>query len=259
MSHIATLPDQLRTSALDLRKVSVRFGGLVALDEFSMSAEPGEIVGVIGPNGAGKTTLLNVITGIVRPSKGTVSVGGMTCTRWPVHRRARLGLARTFQRVTLYPELTLRDHLRLAVEARYPIWRKGDRRPEDVADQSLQVLRQFGWDAKGSEPIAGLPLGRARLIELAMAFSAEPKVLLLDEPLSGLAGAERQAIATALREMRQTSSVTVLVVEHDLESVSRLADRLVVLDFGRKISDGLVEEVLSDELVRNAYFGRGRR
>jgi branched-chain amino acid transport system ATP-binding protein len=259
MSNTFIPVERVRTTTLDLTDVSVRFGGLVALDGVSMSTLAGEIVGVIGPNGAGKTTLLNVITGIIRPNHGTVSVGGINCTRWTVHRRARLGLARTFQRVTLYPELSLRDHLRLSVEARYPIWRNSSRQSEDVAEKSLEVLRQFGWDATGRESVAGLPLGRARLVELAMSFSAEPKVLLLDEPLSGLAGAERQAIAVALREMRETSSVTVLVVEHDLESVSRIADRLVVLDFGKKISDGLVDQVLSDEVVRSAYFGAGRR
>jgi branched-chain amino acid transport system ATP-binding protein len=252
-------PAPVYATALNLIDVSVRFGGLVALDAVSMSAEPSEIVGLIGPNGAGKTTLLNAITGIIRPSHGAVSIGGTDCTRWSVHRRARLGLARTFQRVTLYPELTINDHLRLAVEARNPLWRTGDRPSDVVAAKSLQMLRGFGWDVHGSEAVAGLPLGRARLIELAMSMSAEPKVLLLDEPLSGLAGAEREAIARALRSLRETSSVTVLIVEHDLESVARLADRLVVLDFGKKISDGLVEEVLSDEVVRSAYFGAGKR
>jgi len=253
---LALLPGPGDAPALELSDISVRFGGVVALDQVSLTVRTGEIVGVIGPNGAGKTTLLNVITGIVRPSQGSVWLTGRDCTRWAVHRRARLGLARTFQRVTLYPELTIGDHLRLATEARQPLWRYGPRSAPGGSREYLDLIGRFGWEIQGTETIGGLPLGRARLVELAMSMLADPCVLLLDEPLSGLAGSERDAIADAVRELRERSSVSVLIVEHDLESVARLADRLVVLDFGKKISDGVVDAVLSDEAVRTAYFGR---
>lgn len=245
-------------NALALENVTVRFGGLVALDGVTLQTRAGEIVGIIGPNGAGKTTLLNVITGIIKPNRGSVSISGTICTQWAVHRRARLGLARTFQRVTLYSELSVGDHFRLAAEGRAPFWHGAGSRADGVVAQSIDLLARLGWRASGEERAAGLPLGRSRLIELVMAMATAPSVLLLDEPLSGLAGEERQAIVRALRSLQATSTVTVVLVDHDLASVRQVADRLVVLDFGKVICEGAVETVLADESVRRAYFGGAR-
>jgi branched-chain amino acid transport system ATP-binding protein len=239
--------------SLEVRDAVVRFGGLTALDAVSMQVQPAEIVGLIGPNGAGKTTLLNVITGLIRPTAGTVSIGGRECGRRPPHWRARSGISRTFQRVGLFPELTVGQHLQLAREARGRS-RQGD--GGSAVEDLDHVRRQAGLQIAGTAVATGLPLGTARLVELAMAIAADPQVLLLDEPFSGLVGAERRHMADLLCGLRDERGVGMILVEHDIDSVARLVDRIVVLDFGKKIADGAPADVLSDPLVRAAYFGQ---
>jgi branched-chain amino acid transport system ATP-binding protein len=243
------------TPSLEVSEVVVRFGGLTALDNVSMQVHPGEIIGLIGPNGAGKTTLLNVITGLIRPSDGAVSIGGKDCGRRPPHWRARSGISRTFQRVGLFPELTVGQHLQLAREARG----RSRRRTADAGSAAKdldQVRRQVGLQIPGTAVATGLPLGTARLVELAMAIAADPQVLLLDEPFSGLVGVERRHMGDLLCGLRDERGVGMILVEHDIDSVARLVDRIVVLDFGKKIADGVPTEVLSDAVVRTAYFGQ---
>jgi ABC-type branched-subunit amino acid transport system ATPase component len=247
-------------NALELTDVTVRFGGLTALKDVSFAAEPGEIVGLIGPNGSGKTTLLNVITGLVRPVAGEVRIGSMSCRRLSVHRRVHLGLARTFQRASLFADLSVRDHLTLAVEAKH-IWRRANRQPdrtqEDGSFALEEMLQSEPWNLELNWLVGSLSLGGTRAVELAMALVAPPRVLLLDEPLSGLDPVERDSFASALREVRARLGVTAILVEHDVESVVRLADRLVVLDFGVKLADGPTSEILTNTKVREAYFGAG--
>jgi branched-chain amino acid transport system ATP-binding protein len=245
--------------ALSVAHVSVRFGGLQALDDVNLSAGSGEIVGLIGPNGAGKTTLLNVITGLIRPNGGTVTLSGVDCGHRSVHRRARLGLARTFQRVTLFGELSVRQHVQLAQEAASGL--TGHReRPASSDDQwgtddPDALLRRLGLRVRGDANVDGLPLGNARLVELAMAMASRPKVLLLDEPFSGLGSNERDHLSQLLGELTAQTKVAIVLVEHDVDIVSRIADRVVVLDFGRVIGDGPPAAVLADPVVRKAYFG----
>jgi branched-chain amino acid transport system ATP-binding protein len=243
--------------ALELRGVTVRFGGLTALRDVSFHADDAEIVGLIGPNGSGKTTLLNVVTGLVRPVAGDVRIGSTSCRRKSVHRRVQLGLARTFQRVSLFSDLSVRDHLTLATEAKHR-WQRA--RPTGGAGGALDLeamLQSEPWNLDLDESLANLSLGGTRAVELAMALAVPPKVLLLDEPLSGLDPVERDAFASTLRDMRERLGVTVVLVEHDVESVVRLADRLVVLDFGVKLADGPTAEILANTKVRAAYFGSG--
>jgi branched-chain amino acid transport system ATP-binding protein len=245
--------------ALELTNVTVRFGGLTALKEVSFDAEPGEIVGLIGPNGSGKTTLLNVITGLVRPASGEVRIGSTSCRRLSVHRRVHLGLARTFQRASLFADLSVRDHLTLAAEAKH-IWRRATKTPDAGANGSIdleKMLRSDPWNLNLDWLVGGLSLGGTRVVELAMSLVVPPRVLLLDEPLSGLDPIERDAFAATLRTIRAKLGVTVVLVEHDVESVVRLADRLVVLDFGVKLADGPTSEILTNTRVRAAYFGSG--
>lgn len=249
------------TAALAVEHVSVRFGGLKALDDVSLRAGRGEIVGLIGPNGAGKTTLLNVITGLVRPQSGAVLIGGRSVNRASVHRRARLGLARTFQRVTLFSELSIRQHVQLAAEAARG-WDVGSgaRRKEARGAAALDadtIIRQVGLPVDGDADVTGLPLGHARLVELAMALATRPAVLLLDEPFSGLATSERGHLGTLLCEIVAESDVAAVLVEHDVDVVARIAARVVVLDFGRVIGTGPPATVLADAAVRQAYFGLG--
>jgi ABC-type branched-subunit amino acid transport system ATPase component len=246
-------------NALELTNVTVRFGGLTALKEVSFHAAPREIVGLIGPNGSGKTTLLNVITGLVRPASGNVRIGSTSCRRLSVHRRVHLGLARTFQRASLFPDLTVRDHLRLAAEAKH-IWRRATNTADASDNGSIdldEMLRSDPWNLDPNWLVGGLSLGGTRAVELAMTLVVPPRVLLLDEPLSGLDPIERDAFASILRTIRTQLGVTVVLVEHDVESVVRLADRLVVLDFGVKLADGPTSEILTNTRVRAAYFGSG--
>jgi ABC-type branched-subunit amino acid transport system ATPase component len=245
-------------SALELTGVTVRFGGLTALRDVSFAADPGEIVGLIGPNGSGKTTLLNVITGLVRPVAGEVRIGSTSCRRLSVHRRVHLGLARTFQRASLFTDLSVRDHLTLAAEAKH-FWR-ANRKHDGAQDVSLdleEMLRSEPWNLDPNWLVGSLSLGGTRAVELAMALVVPPHVLLLDEPLSGLDPVERDSFASTLRDIRSRLGVTAILVEHDVESVVRLADRLVVLDFGVKLADGPTSEILTNTKVREAYFGAG--
>jgi ABC-type branched-subunit amino acid transport system ATPase component len=247
-------------NAVELTDVTVRFGGLMALKSVSFAAEPGEIVGLIGPNGSGKTTLLNVITGLVRPVAGEVRIGSTSCRRLSVHRRVHLGLARTFQRASLFTDLSVRDHLTLAAEAKH-IWRRANKKPDGTHEggslELEQMLQAEPWNLDLNWLVGSLSLGGTRAVELAMALVVPPRVLLLDEPLSGLDPVERDSFASTLRDIRAQLGVTTILVEHDVESVVRLADRLVVLDFGVKLADGPTSEILTNTRVREAYFGAG--
>ncbi len=240
---------------LRLTGVTVRFGGITALSQISLSARQGEFVGLIGPNGSGKTTMLNVITGFVHPSAGEVSICNVRSNRLTSHRRARMGLARTFQRAALFQELTVGEHLTLAHEVRN-LWRRtpsGNR--SDGEAEVAELLARPPWMLAPDQPISNLSLGAIRIVELGMALTARPRILLLDEPLSGLDQVERVALADLLLDVRQRFGLTVVLVEHDVDSVVRLAERLVVLDFGQKIADGPTATIIDDPKVRQAYFG----
>jgi branched-chain amino acid transport system ATP-binding protein len=257
----ATTPrvDTATGSALSVEHVSVRFGGLRALNDVNLQADRGDIVGLIGPNGAGKTTLLNVITGLIRPQGGTVMIAGRTVGRTSVHRRARLGLARTFQRVTLFSELSVRQHVQLAAENSRRA-RRGAAAGDgitggDAAVDPDAMIHRVGLPVDGDADVLGLPLGHARLVELAMALAGQPEVLLLDEPFSGLGTSEREHLSNLLCEVQAESKVATVLVEHDVDIVSRIANKVVVLDFGLVIGSGPPAEVLADPAVRQAYFG----
>jgi branched-chain amino acid transport system ATP-binding protein len=243
---------------LAMEDISVQFRGVRALDAVDLIVEPGEIVGLIGPNGAGKTTLLNVATGLVRPSAGTVRLQGADCGRMPVHRRAQRGISRTFQRVTLFSDLDIRQHLQLASESARPVrasFRAAGRPGEDRSTVALAMMQRIGLTADPDDGVTGLPLGSTRLLELAMALAPGPVLLLLDEPLSGLSASERLSLCGVLQEVRDEAGLAIVLVEHDVESVARAVDRIVVLDFGEKIADGKPDAVLADPRVRSAYFG----
>ena len=199
--------------------------------------------------------MLNVITGFVPPSAGEVRICNVRSNRLTSHRRARMGLARTFQRAALFPELSVGEHLTLAAEVRN-LWRRapsGGR--SDGAPDVDELLAQPPWMLAADQPISNLSLGAIRMLELGMALTARPRVLLLDEPLSGLDQIERTALGDLLLDVRQRFGLTIVLVEHDVESVVRLAERLVVLDFGQKIADGPTATIIQDPKVRQAYFG----
>jgi branched-chain amino acid transport system ATP-binding protein len=227
--------------------VSVNFGGVAALADVSLRAEAGEITGLIGPNGAGKTTLFNVITGLQRPNQGSVYMAGQNVTHRRTHRRARLGLARTFQRLELFSSLSATDNVRVGLES------------SGAASSSTAVglLERVGLGAEASSPVSSLPTGSARLVELARALSTDPKVLLLDEPCSGLDERETETLGHLLTSLAAEGRAVVLV-EHDTELVLRICNTVHVLDFGQIIASGAPEQVRADPVVQEAYLGHAQ-
>jgi branched-chain amino acid transport system ATP-binding protein len=229
---------------LDVSGVTVRFGGHLALDDVSLAAVPGEVTGLIGPNGAGKTTLFNVITGLQAPQRGRVRLDGDDVTRLPPYRRARRGLARTFQRLELFGLLTVHENVELAASVR-------GRRPGRSAAEALELvgLSELA-DARSDE----LPTGKARLVELARALATGPKVLLLDEPASGQDDGETEAFRDVLLTVAG-EGIAVVLVEHDVHLVMRTCATVHVLDFGRVLAAGTAAEVQADQAVLDAYLG----
>ena len=251
----------LDASLLVASEVTKTFGGIVALDAVTLSVEPSEIVGLVGPNGAGKTTLFNCLLGMLRPDHGRITFDGTDLARLPTHRRARLGIGRTFQRVELFPGLTVREHLLVAERVRggkggllQDLLGRGGSRPEEVA-RALEVLELLGIAGVGDQPVEALTLGQSRLVEIGRALISEPRLLLLDEPSSGLDSTETAALGVVLEDVRRERGTAILLVEHDLAMVRNVCERLYVLDFGRLLAEGMCDEVLRDERVITAYLG----
>jgi len=231
---------------VEVHDVSVRFGGVAALTGVSLVARSREVTGLIGPNGAGKTTLFNVISGLQRPDRGSVRICGTDVTGLGPHRRARMGLARTFQRLELFGTLSAVDNVRVGLEAR--------RRAGGPAPSALALLERVGAGEVAGEPVNSLPTGTARLVELARGLAIGPAALLLDEPCSGLDDRETTFLGRLLREVAAEGRA-VLLVEHDMALVLEVCDVIHVLDFGEVIASGTPEEVRADPAVMAAYLG----
>ncbi len=249
------------TALLAASGVSVAFSGIRALNDVSLRVEAGERVGLIGPNGAGKTTLFNCLLGILQPDSGRVMLNGVDVGGWPVHRRARAGMSRTFQRVELFSDTTVREHLLIAERIRNgsgAFWKdligRGRPRPEEIAACD-EVLELLGIVELADQPVESLSLGRSRLVEVGRALMTGPQVLLLDEPSSGLDRDETQALAGTLRAVQESRGYAVLLVEHDVSLVADFTERAYVLDSGSLIAEGSTAEVLADPAVRRAYLG----
>ncbi len=246
---------------LDAHGITKRFSGITALDGVSLDVDAGESVGLIGPNGAGKTTFFNCLLGLLRPEEGFVEFDGCDITRFPIYRRARLGIGRTFQRIELFSGLTVREHLLVAERARLGtgrFWKDVINRSAPSAEEQSRAeatLALLGLAAVADAPIEALSLGRGRLVEVGRALMLEPKMLLLDEPSSGLDATETEALATTLRAVQADRGTAVLLVEHDVEFVRTFVERLYVLDFGTLIATGPTAKVLGSDEVRKAYLG----
>ncbi|WP_441232094.1 ABC transporter ATP-binding protein [Tardiphaga sp. 215_C5_N2_1] len=236
---------------LDARAISKRYGGLAALTDVDVSVAPGQFVAIIGPNGAGKSTLLNVLTGLVVPDRGSVTLGGQEITRMATNRRVRAGLGRTFQHGRTFRRLTVLENVMVgaALES------KANER--DLREKSLQVLDQLGLADIAHESIGKLSYGHRRMVELARSVACEPKVLLLDEPAAGLNSAEVDLLVERLSHLREQHQLAVVLIEHNMGMVMRLAERIFVLNFGQKIAEGTPVEIQSDPAVLSAYLGEG--
>jgi branched-chain amino acid transport system ATP-binding protein len=251
------------TALLEVVDVGKGFGGIQALDGVSLEVSAGESVGLIGPNGAGKTTLFDCITGVRRSDTGEIRFDGRRIDDLAPYRRARLGIGRTFQRIELFAGMTGRDHLIVAARehsAKGRLWKDLLWRGAPAADEVERVdkmIDELGLETFADAAIESLSLGQGRLVELGRALMIEPRLLLLDEPSSGLDSRESAVLAGVLNDLRHRRDIAVLVVEHDLDVVRAVAERAYVIDFGRMIASGTLGDVLADSGVRTAYLGEG--
>jgi branched-chain amino acid transport system ATP-binding protein len=236
---------------LEVRGATVRFGGHTAVNEVDLDVEPGSITGLIGPNGAGKTTLFNVITGLQETVSGRVRLDGADITDAKAHVRARRGIARTFQRLEVFGSLTARENLQTAAEIRRS-WSRD--RSVDIRSEVDRLIDLVGIRAVADERVDAMPTGLARLVELGRALATRPKVLLLDEPASGLDESESDSFADLLVEL-SAGGMSILLVEHDVQLVMKVCATINVLDFGSILATGTPAQIQKDQAVLDAYLG----
>jgi branched-chain amino acid transport system ATP-binding protein len=241
---------------LQIESLSKRFGGVIACDNITLDVPAGELHAVIGPNGAGKTTLIGQLAGELMPQSGRIRFAGEDITRWPAWRRSRLGLARSFQITSLFPDFTVLDNVALAVQAQaghsFRFWHKA-RLESELRQPARAALDRVGMADRADAVVSRLSHGEHRQIELAVALASRPRLLLLDEPMAGLGPEESARMLALLRELKR--EYTIVLIEHDMEAVFALADRISVLVYGRVIATGAPEAVRANEQVRQAYLG----
>jgi len=246
-------------SLLQVKNVSKHFGSLIAVNDVSMTVEPGELRAIIGPNGAGKTTFFNLITGLLAPTSGRIIFDGEDVTALRPARRVWRGMARTFQVTEVFPELTARENLRIATEAasglRLRAWlsRADD---EKIRGRVSELLDMGGLAGKADRPVGELAHGDQRAAEITMALALKPRLLLLDEPTAGMGDQETYEITQLIRRLHKDSKLTIVLIEHDMRVVFHLADRIMVLDQGRFLAEGTPQEIAANEAVQTAYLGQ---
>lgn len=246
---------------LEIRGVSKSFGGVSAVQDVTFNVRPGESVGLVGPNGAGKTTLFNCVCGQLKNDRGEITFDGLVLNGMPTFKRARMGIGRTYQRAEVFADMSVRDHLLVSERARSRtgrLWRDllnlSKATPAECAKVEY-VLELVGLTALADTPVSALGLGNCRLVELGRALAAEPKLLLADEPSSGLDEHETAELAAVLRSVQHDRGMAVLLVEHDLAMVGEVVDRTVVMDLGVMVAEGTFSDVMAEPAVRHAYLG----
>jgi branched-chain amino acid transport system ATP-binding protein len=248
---------------LEVKHVTIRFGGLTAVADFNLTVDSHELVGLIGPNGAGKTTIFNLLTGVYQPTEGTISIDGKPTRHRKPYEITALGVARTFQNIRLFKELTVLDNVKIGGHIHYKysvasavLHTSRFHRVEDVAEaEAMELLRVFNLDGRAQHDARNLPYGDQRRLEIARALAARPRLLLLDEPAAGLNTGETMELMEKIHEIRDRFKVTILVIEHNMELVMGICERIVVLNFGKTIAQGSPEQIRSDPVVIEAYLG----
>lgn len=258
------MPTEEETSGkLSVSEISVSFGGITALDGVSLEVSQGEVLGVIGPNGAGKTTLFNVISGMATPDQGRVMFARENITRMPAHARTRLGMARTFQNLAVFSDMSVIDNVRVGAHVRLNSgllsagMRMRSERVEEARSlgDAASLLDFVGLLPLAEQPAQGLAFGHQRLLEVARALASRPRLLLLDEPAAGLNSAELESLVHLIRRIRETYALSVLLIGHTMRLVMGLSDRIIVLDHGVQLAEGSPREIQSDARVIAAYLG----
>jgi branched-chain amino acid transport system ATP-binding protein len=248
---------------LQASDVTIRFGGLTAVSKFNALIRQHELVGLIGPNGAGKTTIFNMLTGVYKPTEGEIKVGGVSTRNLKPYEITRLGLARTFQNIRLFKELTVLDNVKIGGHIHYKysgtsavLHTNRFHDAEDRAEvEAMDLLRIFGLASRANDAAKNLPYGDQRRLEIARALAAKPKLLLLDEPAAGLNDSETLELMRDIRDIRKRFDIAILLIEHNMELVMGVCARIIVLNFGKTIKEGSPEEVRTDSAVIEAYLG----
>ncbi|AUN02109.1 ABC transporter ATP-binding protein [Clostridium botulinum] len=238
---------------LEVKDLNINFGGITAIDNLNFSVKEGQILGVIGPNGAGKTTLYNAITGIYKPSKGDIFLNNKKITGTKPYKISRLGIARTFQNIRLFNSLTVLENILVGRVSELKKLVKLNPYMKEIFD----ILKVVGLEKVINNMASDLPYGQQRKVEIARALAISPRVLLLDEPAAGMNNYEKQDLKNLINILREDFNITVLIIEHDMEVIMDLCDRILVLDYGKKIAEGSPEEISNDANVIKAYMGKG--